>query len=235
MIESVFVVGGLATRARNMPPLTMLGDLFARTGAKVEYLENAVVVDGRLTSLIPSMQIKRLVETMISRTDEEKLIISSSLGAFVSIGCIDELQHKNVRALAISPPLRSPAATMRHPRITARMRTVAGKNILPSFSYARQLQGAGEVIPDPVDVYIPDEYYDEIEQSSDTFRDRTLALVDNDTVRLVTASEDWNTDCLELTARTPNTLRVDSTHSLFSTWEQMQAVAQQIYDFAKAA
>jgi hypothetical protein len=230
MAREVFIVAGLAAKAKNLRPFAVLGEMFAED-SRVHYINGAMSVRGRLTVTPPSVQVDAILRR-VDKTKADILIITQSLAAVAAMHCIEDRPDRYIQAVSIAPPLPNPAEVLKHDTMKRRITRLPGSVTIPSFSFARDDIGPETPVTDTVDVTITPKFFAEIEHESVGFIDRMKRLASDGSMRLIIPRDDWNTEAVRIAADMPNTLQVDGPHSLYAPQAELQITCQSVHDFA---
>lgn len=233
MSRDIIIVAGMASKGANISPLRMLGDLYA--DESVHYVDGAKLDNDELVVSSPSHQVAEIDHILEQSNNTDTVIYSQSMGALAAVTCLERLSDRNIRAVAIAPPLPNPTEVLKHPRIRERMHTINGVQRIPSFSFALGDRGPTDTAPKPVDIMVNGAYFDEVAASSSNFMARVRRLTDKGSLQLVLPTQDWNIESHTAASGLNGVHVLEGTHSLYSTHEAMVAAVSELFKLSQTA
>lgn len=228
--EKVFMITGLGAKATCFAPFIILSRMFT-PDYFVEYVDGASWADERLTAASPLDQTEKVLDK--TSAENKLLIISHSIGIVAAVRCLQE--RPLAKGIAIAPPLPSPAEGVRHEVFLSRLKQVDNGFTFPTYSFApensHQTVKKGK---QTIDVFVPAGYFAEVDAVSKGFGEQVEQLTDEDRLRIVAATHDWNTLAIQAAERYKGTSFVEAPHSLYTPEDKLGVVCAAIYQQAKA-
>lgn len=212
------IVGGLASKASNVLPLTTIGNIVGAGDFKS--IDGAHEEEGRLVASTPSFQADRLTEMIEASQSKRFVLISHSVGFLAALRTVEQFRDR-VSVLALAPTLPRPLTAHHHPHIQAKIQLNGNEHFMPSYSFALGDRGPSQTLPTPTKVLIPSSYEEDVEAQSTSVMSRVQNAVSKDLLRVVAPIDDWNKGLAEATQSIPKTIHVAGGHSLQGTPEDI--------------
>jgi len=225
----VIVTGALATKVSNIAPMRYTAETITGGLAPVHYVHGGITnAEGVLTVATPSQQEAQITEIIERSSSESFVILSQSMGALAALSSIEKFNSPNVTAISVAPPLLYPSDIIRHPRITTVSKMVNGGLILPSRSFALGDSGPTQravdpsTLPEPLQLAVPTELFDEIDEINENYWARTVQAVEANRLQIVMPTEDWNKAALTASHDLPEVHYLPGPHSLITDEETLR-------------